>query len=63
MSEQKKTVTDFHTEGAIRNAVEAANRGRDILESLQQQNEDLESTEDTLESNEYILQKSIRILR
>ena len=37
--------------------------GRSALIELEQQNESLEKTEDTLESNQFILNKSLRLLR
>lgn len=48
---------------ARRTAHEAAGHGREALEQLDAQNEILQSTEDTLEANEYVLQKSMRVLR
>lgn len=37
--------------------------GRQTLESLAVQNEVLQSSEDTIEANEYVIQKSMRVLR
>ena len=42
---------------------EALGHGRAALEALDSQGEVLDSTEDTLEANEYVLQKSLRVLR
>ena len=48
---------------AQRNANEAQGSGQIILEKLENQDEHLRTIEDTLESNEYTLLKSMRILR
>lgn len=48
---------------AKRNAFQAVNTGESTLQELGIQNETLHKTKDTLESNEYVLHKSMRILR
>lgn len=46
-----------------RNAALSANIGTATLETLSYQNEVLNSAEDTLEANDYILHQSMRALR
>ena len=48
---------------AKRNAEEATQIGRETLTELGKQNETLNATEDTIESNQFILNRSLRILR
>lgn len=46
-----------------RNAAMSANIGRTTLETLSYQNEVLNSAEDTIEANDYVLHQSMRALR
>ena len=46
-----------------RNAALSANIGRTTLETLSYQNEVLNSAEDTIEANDFILHQSMRALR
>ena len=46
-----------------RNAALSANIGRATLETLSYQNEVLNSAEDTIEANDFVLHQSMRALR
>lgn len=48
---------------ARQNAASALEYGRNTLDTLKSQEEALNSIEDTIEGNEYILQKSMKVLR
>jgi hypothetical protein len=58
ITNKEKLVTE-----ATRNALGAVAKSLETLNDLTYQNEVLEKAEDTIESNEYILHNSMRILR
>ena len=61
--EKEINVQNSDLVNARRTAENSVQIGRSALIELEQQNESLEKTEDTLESNQFILNKSLRLLR
>mmetsp|Transcript_323 Transcript_323/g.282 ORF Transcript_323/g.282 Transcript_323/m.282 type:complete len:329 (-) Transcript_323:14-1000(-) len=64
LSQSNKTLRNQESINELtRNAINTVNIGRTTLETLDKQNEDISTIEDTIESNEYIIEKSMKVLR